>query len=292
MPFCFPWQKDDSVIKPTIAVMKFENRSSGGASGWNLSEGMPEILVDRLVATGRYQVLERAEMQSIKNELELQKSGQTRTHNRVAAGRLKNVQYLIKGTITEFGIIQSNSVFAGTGGWNIFGDRNKAVISMTLYVVDVESGQIMCSEPIEESVGAGNLDSQASLKGVGFGGTQFNQTPLGHATTKAIDQAVKKITQTIAVQKWQPKIALIGADQTVVLNGGQDRKVKNGDCYEVVQSGDPVLDPDSGDVIGSRQGHVIGRIQITGVEAMCSNALIVNGHAEDFKVGQQCRLVK
>ena len=224
------WGKDKTLLKPTVAVMKFDNRA-GSQMGWNLGDGMSEILVDRLIATGRYEVLERAELQSIRDELQLQSSGQTRAQNRVATGRIKNVQYLVKGTVTDFNPISSGSGWAGTGGWNIFGGGNRAVMGMIFSVVAVESGQIICSERVEGSVRAGDVSSEASYKGVGFGGSQFYQTPLGRATAEAVDQAVKKITNTIATQKWQPRLAFVGEDHTVVINGGQDRSLKKGDSF-------------------------------------------------------------
>jgi curli biogenesis system outer membrane secretion channel CsgG len=260
--------------------------------GWNLGDGMSEVLVDRLVSTGRYQVLERAELQSVRGELALQASGQTRPHNRAAAGRMKNVQYLIKGTVTAFNPVSTTSGWAGTGGWNLFGGGNRAVMGIILYVVDVESGQIVCSESISDSVRSGDMSSEASYKGVGFGGAQFYQTPMGQATESVIDQAVRKITKTIATQKWQPKLAYVGEDHTVIINGGQDRGVQKGDYYEVLQAGQPILDPDSGDIISRRGGRVIGRVQITAVDPLSSQAAVILGRSDDFQVGQTCRSIK
>jgi curli biogenesis system outer membrane secretion channel CsgG len=288
----FNWPTDNTLVKPTVAVMKFENHAGASPNGWDLGNGMADILVDRLVASGRYQVLERAELHSLKEEFKLQHDGQTRPQNRAAAGRMKNVQYLIKGTVTDFNPVSSGTGWAGTGGWDIFGGGNHAVMGIIVYVVDVESGQIICSESIEESVRAGDMSSQASYKGVGFGGSQFHQTPLGRATASVIDKAVRKITHTIAAQPWEPKLAMIGQDHTVVINGGQDRRVQAGEYYDVLQTGEAILDPDTGDIIGRRGGKVVGRVQINSVELLCSQAAIVMGQSETFQVGQRCKLVR
>ena len=139
---------------------------------------------------------------------------------------------------------------------------------------------------------AGDMNSQASYRGVGFGGSQFHQTPLGRATASVIDKAVRKITHTIAAQPWEPKLAMIGQDRTVVINGGQDRRVQAGEYYDVLQTGEAILDPNTGDMIGRRGGSVVGRVQISSVEPLCSQAAIITGQSDKFQVGQRCRLVR
>jgi curli biogenesis system outer membrane secretion channel CsgG len=279
-------------VKPTIAVMKFENRSNL-AMGWNIGDGMKDILVDRLFATDKFEVVERPEIGSIMKELQFQQTGATREHNRAKLGQIKNVQYLVKGTVTDFGHVSTNSGFFGwADSLDIFGSGSMAVMGMTLYVVDVESGEIVCSESIEESVRAKDLNVKAAYKDVGFGGSTFYRTPLGRATAKVIDKAVRRVASSIASRPWQPKIAQITNDTTVMLNGGRDRKVSVGDEYEVLQLGDPIVDPDTGDVIGVPAGTVIGRVRIQQVHTRYSVALVVSGSASKMKVGQRCAQAK
>jgi curli biogenesis system outer membrane secretion channel CsgG len=64
----------EDYVKPTIAVMKFENRAPFPL-GWNLSDGTADILVDRLMATRRFHVIERTEPDSVLREQRLQNSG-------------------------------------------------------------------------------------------------------------------------------------------------------------------------------------------------------------------------
>ena len=135
---------DPKLLKPTVAVMKFENRAPFPL-GWDLGDGMKDVLVDRLMATGRFTVVERPELSSVMSELRLQHSGVTRTQRRAALGRLKNVQYLIKGTITDFGHVSTNRGMFRGFGWDLFGGGTRAIMGMTMYVVDVESGEIICS---------------------------------------------------------------------------------------------------------------------------------------------------
>ncbi len=275
-------------VKPTIAVMKFQNRAPFPLN-WNLSGGMRDILVDRLVATDRYQVIERPEIDSVLRELNFQHSGATRKYNRAEPGRLKNVQYLIKGTVTDFGHVQSQSGFFNLLHWDIFGGGNRAVMGLTMYVVDVESGEIICSESIEQSVRADDLSVKTAYKDVAFGGSVFYRTPLGRATSKVIDKAVKEITSTIAARPWTPKIAMVQDKHTVIINGGTNRDVEAGDKYEVYELGEPIIDPDTGDVIGRQPGSTVARITVIRVCSRYSIADVDSGKTNNLRTGQRCR---
>jgi curli biogenesis system outer membrane secretion channel CsgG len=278
----------EDYVKPTIAVMKFENRA-GFALNWSLGDGMQEILVDRLLATGRFHVVERQDLGAVLQELKFQQNGVTRPQGKVAAGRIRNCQYLIKGAVTDFGHISTNSGGVSGLSWDIFGGSNRAVMGIVLYVIDVESGEIIASENIEESVSARDLSVKAAYSGISFGGSAFYQTPLGRATRKVVERAVKRITAAIAAQPWQPQIALVQEDGSVVINGGRDRGVRSGAEFEVVDVGRPILDPATGDAIGQSAGRSIGRVIVHEVRERYCTATVVVGRAADFRPGQPCR---
>jgi len=281
-------ENPDDFVKPTIAVMKFENRAPI-AFGWNLGDGMREVLVDRLMDTGRYHVVERQELAAVIDEHEFQQSGKTRPEGRAAANRLKNCQYLIKGTVTDFGHVSQRSSNAGLFNLSLFGGSGKAVMGVILYVVDVESGEIIASESIEESVRARDTAVQADYKNVSFGGRAFYQTPLGQATAKVIERAVSRITTAIATRPWEPAISLVQADGTVVMSGGRDRGVRPAAHFEVLAPGQPIIDPATGDAIGMSPGKSLGLIEVLEVEPRYSVARVVSGDAAEFAQGSVCR---
>jgi curli biogenesis system outer membrane secretion channel CsgG len=275
-------------VKPTVAVMKFENRAPFPL-GWNLSEGMADVLVDRLVSTKRYHVVERPELDSVLREIRLQNTGATRTESRAALGRLKNVQYLVKGTVTDFGHVAANTGFLNLGNWDIFGGGNQAVMGITLYVVDVESGEIICSESLQESVNTSDLNVKAVYQGVAFGGTVFYRTPLGKATARVLDKAVRRITDVIASRPWEPKIAHVQPDNTVIINGGQNRGIQMGQEFDVMETGMPIIDPDTGDVLGNRPGRSVGRVRVSEVRECYSVAWVTSGNTATLQTGMRCR---
>jgi curli biogenesis system outer membrane secretion channel CsgG len=281
----------DQYVKPTVAVMKFENRAPM-SMGWNLGDGTADVLVDKLMATGRYHVVERAELGEVAKELKLQQSGVTRPELRAQKGRVKNAQYLIKGTITDFGIVSGDKGFMGLGGLDFAGGGNRAVMGVTVYVIDVESGEIVCSNSFQESLRAGDAASAANYKSVAFGGSTFYSTPLGKATEKVVKRAVKEITLAIAARPWEPKVAKVQTDGTVLVSGGSDRRVALGSEYQVIRPGEPVTNPDTGDVIGQTAGAIVAHIRIRMVYQQYSEAEVTSGRADAIAVGQRCMRVQ
>ena len=282
-----PYDPAANCVRPTVAVMKFENRS-GFPMQWDLGGGMKDVLVDRLMRSGRYRVIERPEIDSVVRELRFQHSGATRSQQRAALGRLKNVKYLIKGTITDFGHVANTTGFLNLDRLGLFHAGNLAVMGMTMYVVDVESGEVICSESLTESVRASNTKVQAAYQGIAFGGSLFYRTPLGKATGRVIDRAVRRVSQSIASRPWEPKIALVRAD-SVVINGGRDRRVRENLRYEVLERGEAITDPDTGDVLGYQAGRVVGTVAVEDVQPLYSVARITQGQSSQFRVGQHCR---
>ncbi|MFP4105333.1 MAG: CsgG/HfaB family protein [Phycisphaerae bacterium] len=277
-------------LKPSVAVMKFENRAPLVGLGWDLGDGMRDVLVDRLVATRRFHVIERPEIEEVLKELRIQNSGLTRRQRRAQPGRLKNVQFLVKGTITDFGHTGSSEGAVATEHWKLFGKADEALISMTLYVVDVESGEIVCSESLERTVSAGSGGSvRTKYKDINFGGSRFYRTPLGRATAEVINDAVARVTDSIPSRRWQPRVAMVRDAGVVILNGGTNRGLKVGTVYEVCRQGEPIVDPETGDTIGRQPGRCVGRITIHDVRDKYSMAGITLGQPEQFAKGQYCR---
>ena len=281
------WGRRRDTVKPTVAVMKFENRAPFPMN-WDLGGGMQEILVHELMETERFQVVERAELGHVLAEQRLQASGATRPQGRADVGRIKNCQYLIKGTVTDFGHVASDAgAFSGLF-WNIFGGSDRAVMGVILYVVDVESGEIVASESIEKTVRAGDASVQATYGQVAFGGSTFRQTPLGRATADVVETAVDRISDAVADRPWRPLIAQVASDGTVVLNGGTNHGLQQGAEFTVVEAGKPILDPASGDLLGRGPGRQVGRVIVHEIHDGWARATIVVGTKEAFRPGQHC----
>ena len=283
------WNSDDKGrIRPTVAVIRFETRVAS-LDGWELGEGFQDVLVDQLVETNRFVVIERPDINSVLDELELQQSGATRPENRSNPGRLKNVQYLVKGSIVDFShVARSRSFFGhyGVAEMEWMGTVHWAAMGVVLQVVEVESGEVVYSKMIEKYVPAMGLDMRGEYKDVGFGGGLFYRTPLGKATKEVLHEAVTDISEVIAGRPWQARLADVNPNGKVLINGGTTRQVQLGDEYEVVSMGPIVLDPDTGDAIGRRPGKTLARLRVCRVHEGYSIAIVIQGKIASLQAGQ------
>ncbi len=256
-------QQEAKYVKPTIAVMGFENRAPVSTS-WQIGDGLADQLIDRLIHTRRYVVLERQQLNAVFRELNFSTDKRFRSHDRPDLGRLKHVNYLVKGTITDFGHVETVEGAARLFDWGLFGASSYSVVSATLYVIDINSGQIIASTTAEAKVASTALEAKGSYKGIAFGGHAFYQTSLGRATSKMLDKAVYEVSKVITEQPFQPKVASILNSQ-IIITGGKFRNIKVGDEYTVRSSPTRIMDPDSGDFLGHLAGKSIGKIRVVQV---------------------------
>ena len=270
------------IIEPRVAVASFENRS-GFSGRWELGSGMAELLVAELVASERFTILERGRLDTVVDEISRQRNRMFRPEGRLEEGRLRNAQYLIRGTVTDFSQVSGGRLWMGMRRWLFGGGGYTARVALTLTVIDIENGTILDSVNCAATARAGEAFAEGKYKGVSFGGDQFFRTPLGSATSKAIRQGLKAITRTIPRQYWKPMIADVN-ETHIILNGGRDRGVQAGQFYRVRERGTPITDPVTGDVLDVVPGADRGLIQVREVRDSVAIAAVFSGYG--FARGQ------
>lgn len=175
-----------------IAVGKFDNRSSYMSGIFSdgvdrLGNQSKTLLVTDLQQTGRFNVLDRTNMDEIKEEAGIKGQPQT----------LKGANYIITGDVTEFGRkeVGDNQL------WGILG-RGKQQIAyakVNLNVVNVQTSEVVYS-----SQGAGEY-SLSNREIIGFGGTaSYDSTLNGKVLDLAIREAVNNLVNGIESGAWRP----------------------------------------------------------------------------------------
>jgi len=270
--------------KPRVAILDFENKASL-SNQWKLSEGMRDLLVDALVKTDRYTVLTRNDIGAVLTELNIQREPYFREQGKVQQGKLKNLQYLIKGAVTDFAHVKGGALRVLGSSFGVGVSSDVAVVSLTLYVIDVESGEIIASKTMEGTASAGSMDFKTAYKDVALGGNSFYRTPLGKATQEVMEQCLEYIAQTIATQQWHSSVVKVDGLR-LVISGGEDRHVTPGSQWSAYEKGESLIDPKTGDVLGQEPGKSSGRIRVTEVHEKYSIAEILEGV---FKEGQNLR---
>jgi len=268
----------EDAIKPVVAVTTFRNET-GFSGQWELGRGIPDLLVAELLQIKRVVVVDRQNLPEVVGEITRQGNDLFRKEDGVTRGRLKNARYLIRGVISDFtqtgnstGWFRSSKVEAG-----IWGAR--ALVMINLTIIDVESGEVLCSVPAEGSAYASFYWTRFNYKDVSFGGDAFFKTPIGAATREAIQQAVIEIMRHLPLTTWQPRIAEAAAN-TVIINGGENFGVPTGAVFNVREAGRAITDPTTGNTIDYIEGHVVGQIRITQVRPQAADGVVISGKAK------------
>ncbi|WP_436859286.1 CsgG/HfaB family protein [Citrobacter tructae] len=175
-----------------ISVGKFDNRSnymngifSDGVD--RLGNQSKTILMTHLQQTGRFTVLDRANMEEIKAEADI--SGQSQ--------QLKGATFVITGDVTEFGRKE-------TGDTALFGilGRGKSQIAYAKVALNVLN--VRTSEVVFSSQGAGEY-ALSNREILGFGGTaSYDSTLNGKVLDLAIREAVNNLVTGIENGSWNP----------------------------------------------------------------------------------------
>ena len=171
--------------KAQVAIGKFDNQSAYMrgvfSDGVDRLRGQAKtILVTQLQQSGRFSVLERENMDEIREEAAL--SG--------AAQSIKGARFTVSGDVTEFGRkeVGDQQLFGIVGS----GKQQIAYAKVSVYVVDVAT-----SEVITSAQGAGEY-KLSNREVLGFGGTaSYDSTLNGKVLDLAIREAVDRLSERV-----------------------------------------------------------------------------------------------
>jgi len=183
-----------------ISVGKFDNRSNYLTGVFSdgidrIGNQAKTILVSHLQQTGRFAVLDRANLSAIKQEAEFNQTANHTTHP--STQQIKGARYVITGDVTEFGrkTLGDRQLFGILGR----GKQQIAYAKVTLNVVDVNNSEVVFSVS-----GAGEY-SLSNREVIGFGGTAgYDATLTSKVLDLSIREAVDKLVVNIQNGAWQP----------------------------------------------------------------------------------------
>ncbi|WP_419210379.1 CsgG/HfaB family protein [Providencia manganoxydans] len=178
--------------KNSISIGKFDNRSSYMNGIFSdgvdcLGNQSKTILMTHLQQTGRFNVLDRANMQELKEEAGIKGQAQ----------QLKGATYVITGDVTEFGRKE-------VGDRQLFGILGRGKSQVAYAKVNLNVINVQTSEVVFSSQGAGEYEL-SNREIIGFGSTaSYDSTLNGKVLDLAIREAVNNLVTGIENGAWQP----------------------------------------------------------------------------------------
>lgn len=262
--------------KKIVAVSNFENKTSYSGQ-WRLDNGMADQLTDALIQSGEFVVLERQTLSDVMDEQDLAQSGRMMKSKSAKTGKLTSSQILIKGTVTEFQAKSEGS----SSGINMFGLKlgsksGDAHVGMIIRLIDTTTGQVLDSKRVEGKAESGGFEFGLDLGGIDFGTDSFQNTPMGKATQMAIDEAVEYISEKLRGVPFKGRIIQV-KNEDIYLSAGTRNGSSVGDMFTVYSVGEELVDPDTGEILGSEEEQ-IGSVEIFEVKEKYSKAKVVSGN--------------
>ncbi|MGH9378271.1 MAG: CsgG/HfaB family protein [Terriglobia bacterium] len=284
-----PQKKRVAVLNFDYATVQSEVSAIFGANQ-DVGKGISDLLVNQLVKSGNYIVVERSAIDKVLGEQNFSNSYRADPTTAAKIGRLLGADAIILGSITQFGRDDKTQSLGGgafggiTRKYGLGGIQRrkaKAEVGLSARIVGVDTGQILAvaegqgesTRSGESLLGAGGGDGSGAGAGYSMGSSNFANTILGEAVHEAVNNLAQQLGQDAnQLPTEQKTISGFVADASgnpLILNVGSKAGVKVGDQLGIYRKVRDIKDPVTGKVIHTIENK-IGEVKITGVDALSS----------------------
>lgn len=246
--------------RPTVAVLPFSidkqvvvQNEDGILVGTmeDQTSLLSNELIHQLVATRKFDVLERSRVDDIVKEKEFQESDYASPEEAPKIAKLLGADYFVLGRIDEFEAEAEQKTIPYSTQTYV---QQEASLELYLRIVDARTGRIVAAEKFE---------SAAKLR---VNPKKKNQNVVKQLVSQAAQDMVGRITNTV----YPVKVSKVDG-KTLYLNRGADGGLKVGDIVTVYSQGDSITDQDTGEVLGQTE-TVVATARISSVEARFTKA--------------------
>ena len=270
-------------VKMLVAVDKFEDKLPKGQSDLAHVANLRDRVTHYIVASRKFEVVERERIKSILSERLAAQNGLVREDGlsddeqaeKLENQKLKMAGYVVYGSVLSLGNDEST---AREGGVDL--KNTSAKVEMELRISSAETGKILASKTVSARRGKAQM---ASASG---GSTSSNA--FGDALAAAVDAAALQCVDSLLELSFPPKVLFVDDDE-VTINMPREL-VHMDELFDIVKLGKKVVDEDTGNVY--QKEKKIGRVQITDFQPTACTAKPVGGlDLEDVEPGMRVRRV-
>ena len=233
--------------------------------------GYTSYLVDALVNTRKFEILEREEIKALVKEIEFGESELVAMQKAVQIGNMVGADYIVIPEINYVESVKEEKAVPYLGGTQV---SLKMKLSTAVRTVSVATGKIIASNVNE-------LEKAKKMKG----NSSEPQKAERMAVLELMGEAFKESTMAEAanIADAAYPIRVMGVHGTyVMLNRGRG-SILPGEELKVFSAGEVIIDPDTKENLGFQETY-IGKIRVTEVDQKTCKAEILE------KVGEIQRL--
>jgi len=182
-----------SGLKASLTAAKFEWKAKGKAEV-GVSEGLRDMLTTLLVQSRRFKVLEREELESVREERAISE----------AEKKILPADILVVAAITgwEPGAEKTGGGIGGAGGsflGGVLGAFKKSYLAMDIRIIDAATSEVLAATRVEGEAKEVDLGALAGgmFGSVPLGGmlSKYSKTPMEKAIRVCMKEAVKYIIE-------------------------------------------------------------------------------------------------
>jgi curli biogenesis system outer membrane secretion channel CsgG len=249
---------------------------TGGTVSWITGEALHAQMITELNKSGKYVVVERENLDGILKEQDLGASGRMRTGSAPKVGELEGAQIQVKCVITDAEEESGKGGRIGFRGVGIGGAKTIYRVTMDVRIYDNETGKILATETVTAEQEKGSKSGGLSVGGLSLGGDKSGGDTTGAITRDLIKEAIAKIDIQAKKTAWRGKVISISGEKIIVVGGERDG-LEAGMKFKIAKLGEPLKDPDTGEILDAGEETVIGTIELTSVKEKIGYAKLLDG---------------
>ncbi len=213
-------------------------------------------------ATRKFRVVSRNTevMQDIREEQKFAESDLAKG-DAASTGELSNAHYLILPKVQNFKFYRSAKRLPNFD--NKYRRQDSGMLHLTAQMVDTTSGQIVSTFDLKS-----NFATKSQIVNTNRG------APNNVYFTKMAKDVAAQLADQFVDAVYPMKVVKRTRRNQVIINRGKDGGLKKGQKYEVFYAGEALVDPDTGESLGSGEEYV-GKVEIVRINPKVSYAKII-----------------
>ncbi|MGF1530033.1 MAG: CsgG/HfaB family protein [Puniceicoccaceae bacterium] len=227
-------------------------------------ESLDSTLIDRFQNTRKFDLIARSDLAPLIAEQQFSASGNVDANDPNAARsfQVAGVQYLVLTTVTDFQNYEETARFEAIGR-----EATKRIVRLSAVakIYDTSTGRLL--ESANLTIDEKNIRNEPAYQSTTTGDLSDNLLLL------LSNEMAQKVTDRTVEVLFPARILAVN-DKVVTINRGDGTDVSVGQIWKVFAAGEDLVDPDTGEVLGSNEIEV-GTVRITRVLPKFSQAAVV-----------------
>ncbi|MFQ5792422.1 MAG: CsgG/HfaB family protein [Acidobacteriota bacterium] len=249
-----------------IAIWDFENHAERHWWFWDDLGPAARNHIDTAFSedptlSAKFSVIEREKLEMVLKEQGLATSGALDQQTAAQVGRILGIKYILTGAIDKFAINTTKGRFGGLGG-----KFTKAEATINMRFIDTTTAERAVSI---------SADGDVKKGGGAFRGQGLSREAEWGIASEAIEKAAQAVVEKFVSRDYLARLSpgggpAGGSEGKVIkvegnrawINIGTLSGLKVGDQFKILSVGEPLIDPDTGQVLGvdeteTGQGEVV-----------------------------------